>query len=259
MPPQNASQPAPQPRTMMNKLPNELRSMIVRLLSDKDDREALAKAYPEWKAVVEHEDSLRSLNFDPEGEYGLDLTDFADLFKGESVRRRQFLQEINVMITLNVNDPGCCAAAHDTDHEEDVFSDGIRNFLQALNDISKRLAEETSLPLTPMRLALLTCDDGVPDAAWCNGKHDEDEKAVQVAKWYHEPMNLLLGNDDSPVVKGIDEFYFENYKLLEFLDPSFIPLLLKRFVDLRMVHLVFDEQWRKDRERKDEWRDGTQR
>ena len=244
---------------MMNKLPIELRSMIVRLLSDTADRKALVAAYPEWQAIVKHEDSLRLLTFDPEGRYGHDLEKFVSLFKGEAVRRRQFLQEVDVSVFMELNDVVCCAAGHDDLGEEEFFSEAIRNLLEALNDISKRLAEETSLPLTPIRLEFITCDDGVPDLEYCPGKHYDDDEEVLTAKWYHEPMNLTLPDDAAPEVKGVDEFYFQNNKILQFLDPAFIPLLLKRLVDLRVVELVFDEQWRMDRPRKDEWRDGRQR
>lgn len=70
--------------------------MIVRLLRHGDDRMALAEAYPGWKETIAREERLRSLTFDPSDSFGYDAEGFLALFEGGLLRRRQFLQEVNI-------------------------------------------------------------------------------------------------------------------------------------------------------------------
>ncbi|KAK4155378.1 hypothetical protein C8A00DRAFT_31802 [Chaetomidium leptoderma] len=235
----------------MDKVSNELRSMIVRFLPDQEDRNALVVAYPDWKATVQREDSLRTLSFDPTGENGEVLEEFLDLFDDQAIRRRQFLQKVKIDMALDVNDQGCCAAGHVIAGESEYFSDAIRSLLEALNEISERLADETELPLTPMSLALIDCQDYVGDNGPCSNDHEDEE--TRAAEIYRDVLTLTLPDDAVPEVKGVDRFSFCNRNVLLFLEPTFILPLVKRLVDLRVLDLEYNEEVQWTREYKEDW------
>jgi hypothetical protein len=193
---------------MLNKLPNELRSMIVRLLRNKNDRDALATAVPEWEATLEREEGLRSLTYDPSGLNGLNKKALLEMFGERAIRLRQFLEEVNVdMLLRGRADSECCGAAHNWDGEDEELSRQVRGLLDALSQISKRFADETALVPPPIRLAFLACRNGCDMLGYCPFNRHSNNEALN-AKLYGDDFALYLQDNDVPEMKGWRSFIF---------------------------------------------------
>ncbi|KAL2128448.1 hypothetical protein VTI74DRAFT_9174 [Chaetomium olivicolor] len=124
------------PVSRLNKLPVEVRLTIIRLLRENGGRAALARAYPEWKRFIKHEDKFRVLTLDLSGEDRLTS-------KSCATSSRET----------------CCASIFEAKLTDLTFAIAFRNILEALGGLDEQFRQGTSRYPLPVSLSLVDCQD----------------------------------------------------------------------------------------------------
>lgn len=244
----------------MISLPEEMKRIIVHLLPDNSDRNALLAVFPTWKDIIMHEDSLRKMTVGTHQAHDcLSPEEFLEEFAGLKVRRRQFLEEVEADFQLEFGRGkiGCCQGARpDYSLEDDDFADQVQGLLHALQNIAERV-QSHGAPLTPMRLAFHTCGHGGWGAPLeCRSERKHSKEDALVRELCRDHFYLHLDDDVVPEVKGVHEFVFRNHDTLLFLHPSFLTPMVKRLVDVRRIRLNFEEEVQWPRDLKADWKNG---
>ncbi|KAK4034768.1 hypothetical protein C8A01DRAFT_38757 [Parachaetomium inaequale] len=238
----------------MDSLPSEIRLMIVRLLRDKSDKKVLVAAYPSWSEIFKHEKSLRTVTIDPAGRHGTPVDKFLKLFEETGIRRRQFLEEIKLECYVGAaeDDQTCCFASADLAlNNNKVFSECVNTLTAGLYEITVR-AFSVGVSRPPIRLAFVTCTNGLEGRNQCRGDHSDDQMH-EALRCRPGPRFLDLRHQALPLWE-VDEFYFRNHALLRRMDLDSLCTFMGRLVDLRVLRLEFEEEAMWSRTRKVSWR-----
>ncbi|KAL2015993.1 hypothetical protein VTK56DRAFT_4461 [Thermocarpiscus australiensis] len=225
-------------------LPNEVRSMIVRLL-DRRSRNALAKAVPSWKDVATRENysvfavdyEYRDLGDEEDDPEDLDIP---PLFSDSEIRNRRYIKEVEVLFYIWIEGSGKCCLVTEDNGYSGVIARQIRDLFTSLEDFERQVGDEG---LTPICLTFVTCEK-TPIYYKCLAPHVEERhkpRQVEEAIVYQHALEPESGEDNLPELKGVDEFVFNNDEALAFLEPDVVPRLMKRLVNLRKIRLDFEE------------------
>ena len=248
----------------MNKLPPELYDEIIDWTE-----ESKKTKYTNWKTKLARyapisrmwKESVERRTFKKLTVHSNALIEFADMFRGANVIRRQALGSLFIRFIFP-NPPdlsGCCVVTRvpDRNVESWVFTLSVRKLFIILSDLEQRLGNPLPISLcfvnASRRSYQFNKHDGYGVHLFrCKNHARSDIQEARATSGKYELYGLPM-----PALEAVHRFQFWSGRLLEKLKPTWVPTIMQNLQNLEFVEMLEGDEYEMGRRLRLQHRQGT--